>query len=86
MNQNNNKTIRIAIDAMGGDFAPKSEVEGAILAYKNKPKDWDIELILVGDEKKIKNRVRANRNGGDEVFNRSRRRSDYYERRPCCCF
>lgn len=63
MNQNNNKTIRIAIDAMGGDFAPKSEVEGAILAYKNKPKDWDIELILVGDEKKIKAILEQNQTG-----------------------
>jgi len=37
--------MRIAIDAMGGDNAPKSTVEGAILAAK---KYSDVELILVG--------------------------------------
>lgn len=40
-------TMRIAIDAMGGDHAPVSTVEGAIAAAK----EWkDIEVILVGDE------------------------------------
>ena len=43
--------MRIAIDAMGGDHAPKSTVEGAILAAKQFP---DIEIILVGQEDEIK--------------------------------
>lgn len=39
--------MRIAIDAMGGDHAPKSTVEGALAAAK----EWnDIEIILVGDQ------------------------------------
>jgi glycerol-3-phosphate acyltransferase PlsX len=34
----------IAVDAMGGDHAPKSEVEGAIRACKA----LDVRVILVG--------------------------------------
>jgi glycerol-3-phosphate acyltransferase PlsX len=42
--------MRIAIDAMGGDYAPKAIVEGAVMAAK----EWqDIELILVGDSVQI---------------------------------
>ncbi|WP_456442976.1 phosphate acyltransferase PlsX [Caldithrix abyssi] len=42
--------IKIIVDAMGGDFAPKEIVLGAIKALK---KDRDLKLILVGDEKLI---------------------------------
>jgi glycerol-3-phosphate acyltransferase PlsX len=39
--------MRIALDAMGGDFAPRNNVEGAVLALKEYP---HIEkLFLVGD-------------------------------------
>lgn len=42
--------MRIAVDAMGGDNAPVSNVEGALLAAKA----WqDIEIILVGDKAKL---------------------------------
>ena len=43
--------IKLAIDAMGGDFAPKEQVEGSMLAVKNIP---DIELTLYGDESEIR--------------------------------
>ena len=43
--------IKIAIDAMGGDFAPKEQVEGAMMAIQ---KIDDIELTLYGDELEIK--------------------------------
>jgi len=43
--------MKIAIDAMGGDHAPKSTIEGAILAA-NRYKD--LEIILVGQEEQIK--------------------------------
>ena len=43
--------IKLAIDAMGGDYAPKEQVEGAMLAVKNIP---DIELTLYGDIPEIK--------------------------------
>jgi glycerol-3-phosphate acyltransferase PlsX len=43
--------IKLAIDAMGGDYAPKEQVEGSMLAIKNIP---DIELTLYGDEIEIR--------------------------------
>ena len=42
--------IRIALDAMGSDNAPFSDVEGAVLAAR----EFDYEIILVGDEALIK--------------------------------
>jgi phosphate acyltransferase len=43
--------MRIALDAMGGDFAPKNNVEGAVLALKEYP---HIEkLFLVGDARAV---------------------------------
>jgi phosphate acyltransferase len=39
--------MRIALDAMGGDFAPKNNVEGAVLALKEYPHIQ--KLFLVGD-------------------------------------
>jgi len=41
--------IRIVIDAMGGDRAPRVNVEGAVQAAQI----YDYQLILVGDVKKI---------------------------------
>jgi len=38
--------MRIALDAMGGDFAPDPNVEGAIAAVAENP---DLEILLVGD-------------------------------------
>ena len=37
--------MRIALDAMGGDLAPKAVIEGAVLAAR----DFNIEIVLVGD-------------------------------------
>ncbi|MBD3949691.1 phosphate acyltransferase PlsX [Tuanshanicoccus lijuaniae] len=42
--------FRIAVDAMGGDNAPKAIVEGVNQAVKQFP---DIEIVLVGDEAQI---------------------------------
>ena len=41
---------RIAVDAMGGDYAPKHEILGSLAALKE---DNSFELILVGDKDKI---------------------------------
>lgn len=41
--------MKIALDAMGGDFAPQVLVEGAYIAKDN----LDVELVLVGDKTKI---------------------------------
>lgn len=43
--------IKLAIDAMGGDFAPEITVKGAMAAVKECK---DLELVLYGDEEKIK--------------------------------
>ncbi len=42
--------MKIAIDAMGGDYAPEEVVKGAILAIEER----DLEIILLGDMKKVK--------------------------------
>ena len=42
--------MRIGIDIMGGDFAPQTTTEGAILAQKELS---NVELVLIGDETKI---------------------------------
>jgi glycerol-3-phosphate acyltransferase PlsX len=43
--------MKIGIDIMGGDFAPKSTIGGVILAHKELPSD--VQLCLFGDEKII---------------------------------
>ena len=42
--------VRIAIDAMGGDNAPKEIVQGVVLAAKEMP---TVEFQLYGDEAKV---------------------------------
>jgi glycerol-3-phosphate acyltransferase PlsX len=48
--------MKIALDAMGGDHAPASTVAGACEALKKHP---DIEIILVGDNARIEQELRA---------------------------
>jgi len=43
-------SIRLAIDAMGGDNAPEEIVKGVILALNGHP---DLEVVLIGDEEAI---------------------------------
>jgi glycerol-3-phosphate acyltransferase PlsX len=52
------KFLRIAVDAMGGDFAPLNEVQGSILAYQNKDPFTNFEIVFVGDEKKINDAIK----------------------------
>ncbi|WP_299708196.1 phosphate acyltransferase PlsX [uncultured Pontibacter sp.] len=40
--------MRIALDAMGGDFAPEANVKGAMLAAEQLDKDY--EILLIGKE------------------------------------
>ena len=42
--------MKIAIDAMGGDYAPEEVVKGAVSALEER----DLEIILLGDIEKIK--------------------------------
>lgn len=53
--------IRIAIDAMGGDFAPKEIVKGTVAASLELP----AEILLVGEEGKIKEELKRWRQKGD---------------------
>jgi len=50
--------MRIALDAMGSDRAPVSEVHGAVVACKSS----GAEVLLVGDEKELKPALAAYRN------------------------
>jgi glycerol-3-phosphate acyltransferase PlsX len=43
--------ITVALDAMGGDHAPRAEVEGAVLAAREYP---DVRITLVGIEDKVR--------------------------------
>lgn len=49
-------TTKIAVDAMGGDFAPEMIVKGAMLAAKN----LQINILLVGDEEKVRAALKKN--------------------------
>ena len=51
--------MKIVVDAMGSDRAPRVEVEGAIQAVK----EYGHEIVLVGDEALIKEQLR--KSGGD---------------------
>ena len=42
-------TVKIAVDAMGGDNSPAVEVAGAVVACR----EWGCEVVLVGDTAKI---------------------------------
>lgn len=56
--------IRIAIDAMGGDFAPEEVIKGTVEATLELP----VHLVLVGDEPEIKKQlVRYKRTGSISV-------------------
>ena len=43
--------MRIGLDMMGGDYAPKTTVGGSVLAFRSLPAD--VKLVLIGDRDKI---------------------------------
>src|SRR3974377_876461 len=45
-----NPMITIAVDAMGGDHAPRPEVEGSVLAAR----EYDVRVLLVGQPNVIR--------------------------------
>jgi glycerol-3-phosphate acyltransferase PlsX len=57
--------MTIALDAMGGDFAPKAVLEGALMAREVLGKNFN--LLLVGDENAIKNGL-ANLGAAPDLF------------------
>jgi glycerol-3-phosphate acyltransferase PlsX len=56
--------IRIAIDAMGGDYAPAEVVKGAVNAAKEYQ---NIELILVGDQAAIEKELSSQDYKGEQI-------------------
>jgi glycerol-3-phosphate acyltransferase PlsX len=42
--------MKVAVDAMGGDFGPKVTVEGAVKASQ----EFDIDVLLVGSENRVR--------------------------------
>ncbi len=44
-----NQRVRIAIDAMGGDYAPEEIIKGAVMAAEQE----DVDIILVGPKGKV---------------------------------
>ena len=44
--------LRLGIDIMGGDYAPRETTLGAIAAFNELPKD--VKLVLIGDSNAIR--------------------------------
>ena len=61
---------KIAVDAMGGDNAPQAMVEGVNQAIRDFD---DIEIVLYGDEAKIKDYFNRNRTCIDCTYGRKNR-------------
>lgn len=57
--------MRIALDAMGGDFAPDSIVQGAILASQDLPED--AEIVLIGQEEVVRECLRKHRSTSSRI-------------------
>ena len=47
--------VKIAVDAMGGDLAPASVVEGSVWAHREN--HGNFEMILVGKEESIQSEL-----------------------------
>jgi glycerol-3-phosphate acyltransferase PlsX len=55
--------MKIAVDAMGGDHAPREVVRGAVLASR----EFDLPIILIGREERIREELRRAGAGADEL-------------------
>jgi glycerol-3-phosphate acyltransferase PlsX len=55
--------MRIVVDAMGGDHGPVVVIDGALAAVK----EYNIDIVLVGDEAKIKACLSKAKYHGDKV-------------------
>lgn len=84
-----NGRIRVAVDAMGGDYAPREIVKGVVLAAQ---KD-DVEIFLVGTESilerelaryKLTNGASIHLVGASEVISENESPVDVIRRKPNC--
>jgi glycerol-3-phosphate acyltransferase PlsX len=55
--------MKIIVDAMGGDYAPEVVIEGAIAAVK----EYNTEVVLVGDEQRVKALLKKYRYTGENI-------------------
>jgi phosphate acyltransferase len=55
---------KIAVDAMGGDYAPSEIVKGAVWAVR----DFKIPVVLVGDEEKVSDVLKKEGASGNELI------------------
>ena len=67
--------ITIAVDAMGGDHAPRTEVEGSVLAAR----EFGVRVLLVGRPAEVKRELARHAVGPDDRGG-SGERSDRHER------
>ena len=49
----NQKEVTIALDGMGGDFAPYNNIKGALIASKQS----NVNILLVGDPNILKREI-----------------------------
>jgi phosphate acyltransferase len=52
--------VKIALDAMGGDLAPKAVIEGALMAAR----DFGVEIVLTGDRDTLVRELAVHKTGG----------------------
>jgi len=55
--------MKIVVDAMGGDYAPGVVIEGTLAAVK----EYDVEVILVGDQPTIEALLKKAHYAGDRI-------------------
>lgn len=55
--------MKIAVDAMGGDYAPEVVIQGTLAAVR----EYDVEVILVGDQPRIDNLLKKARYNGKSI-------------------
>jgi glycerol-3-phosphate acyltransferase PlsX len=55
--------MKIVVDAMGGDYAPETIIEGAVRAVN----EFNVEVVLVGDEKRINLLLKKQRYSPDRI-------------------
>src|SRR5437764_15422407 len=56
--------MRIALDAMGGDFAPDPNVDGAIAAVTENP---NLHVVLVGDPAVVEHKLATSGYSGKNI-------------------
>jgi len=56
--------MKIIVDAMGGDYAPEVVIEGAVAAVN----EFKIEVVLVGDEARIRSLLKKTKYSDGDIF------------------